>query len=75
MKKTDCCLHQQALAVKKMSEELKYVPNDCVKIINLIKLRPLNSRVCNLLFILYVHYCCTYTYVGYLIEKNLRLKR
>lgn len=49
MRSTHCCLHRQALAVKKMLEELNDVINDCVKIINFKKSRPLNSRVFNLL--------------------------
>lgn len=44
-----CCLHRHALAVKKMPEELKGVLNDCVKIVNFIKSRPLNSRLFTLL--------------------------
>jgi len=44
MRSIHCCLHRQALAVKKMPEELKDVLYDCVKIINFIKSRPLNSR-------------------------------
>ncbi|GFS96884.1 zinc finger BED domain-containing protein 5 [Nephila pilipes] len=49
MRSTHNCLHIQALAVKKMSEELKKVLNDCVGGINFIKSRLLNSRLFNLL--------------------------
>jgi len=55
MRSTYCCLHRQALAVKKMPEELKDVLYDVLKlyiyynILNFIKSRPLNSRVFNLL--------------------------
>ncbi|XP_017794405.1 PREDICTED: zinc finger BED domain-containing protein 5-like [Habropoda laboriosa] len=49
IRSTHCCLHRQALAVKKMPEELKVVLNDCVKIVNFIKSRPLNARIFTLL--------------------------
>ena len=37
LRSTHCCLHRQDLKVKNISEELKDVLNDCVKIINFIK--------------------------------------
>lgn len=44
-----CVLHRHALAVKKMSPSLKEVLDECVKIINYIKSRPLNSRLFKIL--------------------------
>ncbi len=44
-----CCCHRQALAVKRMHENLKLVLNDVVKIVNFIKSRPLNATIFSLL--------------------------
>jgi zinc finger BED domain-containing protein 5/7/8/9 len=40
-----CSIHREALACKKMPEDLKDVLNDCVKAINMIKAKALNSRL------------------------------
>ncbi len=40
-----CSIHREALATKKMPDELLSVLNDVVKIVNFIKARPLNSRI------------------------------
>jgi hypothetical protein len=40
-----CCIHRESLATKKMTEELKKVLNESVKIVNFIKARSLNSRL------------------------------
>jgi hypothetical protein len=40
-----CSIHREALACKKMPEDLKDVLNDCVKTINMIKAKALNSRL------------------------------
>jgi hypothetical protein len=45
VKWTHCSIHREALAVKKMSTELKTVLDELVKIVNYIKSRPLNSRI------------------------------
>jgi len=45
VKCTYCSIHREALAVKKMSTELKTVFDEFVKIVNYIKSRPLNSRI------------------------------
>lgn len=44
-----CFLHRQALAAKKMPDELRQVLNEAVKIVNYIKSRPLQSRMFNIL--------------------------
>ncbi|GFS98834.1 zinc finger BED domain-containing protein 5 [Trichonephila clavipes] len=44
-----CILHRQALAMKQMPSNLKLVMDEAVKIINLIKSRPLPSRLFSLL--------------------------
>lgn len=45
-----CIIHWNALAAKKMAEELRVVLGEAVKIVNLIKSRPLNARLCSILF-------------------------
>lgn len=45
IKWTHCCIHREALAVKKMPASLKNTFNEVVKIINFIKSRPLQSRL------------------------------
>lgn len=40
-----CFIHRQALAAKKLSEKLSDVLNVCIKVVNLLKSRPLNSRL------------------------------
>ena len=40
-----CFIHRQALAAKKLSEKLIDVLNVCIKVVNLLKSRPLNSRL------------------------------
>ncbi|KAJ0183269.1 hypothetical protein K1T71_001245 [Dendrolimus kikuchii] len=44
-----CILHRQALAMKHMPSNLKLVMDEAVKIINVIKSRPLQSRLFSLL--------------------------
>jgi hypothetical protein len=40
-----CCLHRDALVVKKIPEELQQTLNESVKIVNFIKSKSLNSRL------------------------------
>ncbi|XP_064106917.1 zinc finger BED domain-containing protein 5-like [Macrobrachium nipponense] len=40
-----CCLHREALAVKKMLSDLKETINEVIKVVNFIKAKPLHSRV------------------------------
>ena len=42
---TDCIIHREILATRKMLPNLKSILNDVVKIINYIKARALNSRL------------------------------
>ncbi|GBN37523.1 SCAN domain-containing protein 3 [Araneus ventricosus] len=42
---THCSIHREALAVKGLDECLKNTLDDTVKIVNLIKARPKNSRL------------------------------
>uniref|UniRef100_A0A3P9IY56 DUF4371 domain-containing protein n=1 Tax=Oryzias latipes TaxID=8090 RepID=A0A3P9IY56_ORYLA len=47
IKWTHCVLHREALAYKKMSPVLHDVLNDSIKVLNFIKSRPLNARLCH----------------------------
>ncbi|MBN3322404.1 ZBED5 protein, partial [Atractosteus spatula] len=49
MKWTHCSIHREALAAKKMSEDLKSVLDSTVKVVNFIKARPMNSRLLSVL--------------------------
>lgn len=40
-----CCIHMEALAAKKMPEQLKKMFDDIVQVVNFIKVRLLNSRI------------------------------
>uniref|UniRef100_A0A8C3T3X3 DUF4371 domain-containing protein n=1 Tax=Chelydra serpentina TaxID=8475 RepID=A0A8C3T3X3_CHESE len=42
-KSTHCCIHREALATQNMQADLKQVLDETVKIINLVKGRPLNA--------------------------------
>jgi hypothetical protein len=42
---THCCIHRQALASKRMPHGLNEVLDNAVKIVNFMKLRPINSRI------------------------------
>lgn len=44
-----CCIHREALVSKALPEELMTVMNNCIKIVNFIKHRALNSRLFRLL--------------------------
>lgn len=46
---THCTIHRQALAAKKMPNDLRSVLDEAVKIVNLIKARPLNARLFHIL--------------------------
>lgn len=46
---THCTIHRQALATKKMPNDLQSVLDEAVKIVNLIKARPLNARLFHIL--------------------------
>ncbi len=46
---THCTIHRQALAAKKMPNDLWSVLDEAVKIVNLIKARPLNARLFHVL--------------------------
>ncbi len=46
---THCTIHRQALAAKKMPNDLRSVLDEAVKIVNLIKARPLNARLLHIL--------------------------
>ncbi|XP_075325271.1 LOW QUALITY PROTEIN: zinc finger BED domain-containing protein 5-like [Odontesthes bonariensis] len=45
MRWTHCSIHREALAVKKMPDELKSVLDSAVKTVNFIKVRPMHSRL------------------------------
>lgn len=45
MRWTHCSIHREALAVKKMPDELKSVLDSAVKTVNFIKARPMHSRL------------------------------
>ena len=45
MRWTHCSIHREALAVKKMPEDLKSVLDSAVKTVNFIKARPMHSRL------------------------------
>jgi len=49
LKNSHCCLHREALAVKRMPKELNEVLKEVIKLVNFIKARPLNSRIFTLL--------------------------
>lgn len=49
VKSVHCALHREALASKKIPDDLKTALSEVVKIINYIKARPLNSRLFALL--------------------------
>nr|XP_022910667.1 uncharacterized protein LOC111421719 [Onthophagus taurus] len=44
-----CSIHRQALAAKEMPDELRFVLNDAVKVVNFIKARALNPRLFRIL--------------------------
>ena len=44
-----CFLHRHALAIKRMPPDIVQVMEDVTKIVNFIKIRPLNSRIFKLL--------------------------
>lgn len=46
---THCCIHREALMVKNLPEELLKTMNECIKIVNIIKSRALNSRIFGIL--------------------------
>lgn len=46
---THCCIHREALMAKNLPEQLSITMNECIKIINIIKSRALNSRIFGLL--------------------------
>lgn len=46
---THCCIHREALMVKNLPEELLNTMNECIKIVNIIKSRALNSRIFGIL--------------------------
>ncbi len=41
---THCTIHRQALAAKRMPNDLRNILDEAVKMVNLIKARPLNAR-------------------------------
>ncbi len=45
MRWTHCSIHREALAVKKMPDNLKSVLDSAVKTVNFIKARPMNARL------------------------------
>ncbi|MBN3325960.1 ZBED5 protein, partial [Atractosteus spatula] len=49
MKWTHCSIHREALAAKKMAEDLKSVLDSAVKVVNSIKAQPMNSRLFSVL--------------------------
>lgn len=49
MQHSHCCLHPHALAIKRMTNELKKVLNNLIKIVNFMKSRELTSRLFTLL--------------------------
>lgn len=42
---THCCIHCEALMIKNLPTELLQTMNQCITIINMIKSRPLDSRI------------------------------
>jgi hypothetical protein len=42
-------MHREGLVAKKMSEEMKNVSHDVLKTVNLIKARPINSKLFRIL--------------------------
>lgn len=42
---THCCIHREALMARNLPEDLLQTINECVKIVNIIKSRALNSRI------------------------------
>ena len=42
---THCCIHREALMAKNLPEELLHTMHECVKIINIIKSKAVNSRI------------------------------
>ncbi|MBN3316971.1 SCND3 protein, partial [Atractosteus spatula] len=49
MKWTHCSIHHEALAAKKMPEDLKSVLDSAVKVVNFIRVQPMNSRLFSVL--------------------------
>uniref|UniRef100_A0AAV2LJR0 Transposase n=2 Tax=Knipowitschia caucasica TaxID=637954 RepID=A0AAV2LJR0_KNICA len=49
MRWTHCSIHREALAVKKMPDDLKSVLDSAVKTVNFIKSRPMNARLFHVL--------------------------
>ncbi|XP_035277215.1 zinc finger BED domain-containing protein 5 [Anguilla anguilla] len=49
MQWTQCSIHPEALAVKKVPEELKYVLDSAVNAVNFIKAQPMHSRLFHVL--------------------------
>lgn len=43
VKHRHCCLHREALAVKKMPSDLKETLTEVIKVVNFIKAKPLHS--------------------------------
>ena len=46
---THCCIHREAFMVKVLPTELSETMNDCIRVVNFIKARALNSRIFSLL--------------------------
>ena len=46
---THCCMHREALTVKVLPKELSETMNDCIRVINFIKAKALNSHIFSLL--------------------------
>ena len=42
---THCCIHREALMVKVLPTELLETMNDCIRVVNFIKARALNSHI------------------------------
>lgn len=77
VKWTHCCVHREALAVKKMPAMLKLTFDEVVKIINFIKTRPLQSRLFEASFtktcrVITYRFCCILRYNGSHGEKFFR---
>ncbi|XP_069051373.1 LOW QUALITY PROTEIN: zinc finger BED domain-containing protein 5-like [Lepisosteus oculatus] len=49
MKWTHCSIHREALAAKRMPEDLKSVLDSAVRVVNFIKAQPMNSRLFSVL--------------------------
>lgn len=49
MRWTHCSIHREALAVKRMPDDLKSVLDSAVKTVNFIKARPMNARLFHVL--------------------------